>query len=126
MLPYELRHFRVTEGNILKFFFKFPGIECVAPAVDTVMVKKINAGISQDQSDQGDVKCEKICLTPEMPCHTKCSNPDNVGEALVITGASMVDVSSGVELANEKDEYLVRRFIQSAKAPRPEPKAIAS
>ena len=53
-------------------------------------------------------------------------DPDNVWEALAITGASMVDVSSGVELANEKDEYLVRRFIQSAKAPRPEPKARAS
>jgi phosphoribosylanthranilate isomerase len=53
-------------------------------------------------------------------------NPDNVWEALAITGASMVDVSSGVELANEKDDSLVRRFIQSAKAPRPEPKAIAS
>jgi phosphoribosylanthranilate isomerase len=53
-------------------------------------------------------------------------DPDNVWEALAITGASMVDVSSGVERANEKDEYLVRRFIQSAKAPRPEPKAIAS
>ena len=36
---------------------------------------------NQDQADQGDVKCEKICLTPEMPCHTKCSNPDNVGDA---------------------------------------------
>ena len=53
-------------------------------------------------------------------------DPDNVRKALAVTGASMVDVSSGVELANEKDEYLVRRFIQSAKAPRPEPKAIAS
>jgi phosphoribosylanthranilate isomerase len=52
-------------------------------------------------------------------------DPDNVREALAMTGASMVDVSSGVELANEKDEYLVRRFIQVAKAPRPEP-AIAS
>lgn len=36
---------------------------------------------NQDQADQGDVKCEKICLTPEMPCHTKCSNPDGVGDA---------------------------------------------
>lgn len=53
-------------------------------------------------------------------------DPDNVWEAIAITGASMVDVSSGVELANEKDDYLVRRFIQSAKTPRPEPKAIAS
>lgn len=36
---------------------------------------------NQDQADQGDVKCEKICLTPEMPCHTKCSSPDGVGDA---------------------------------------------
>lgn len=36
---------------------------------------------NQDQADQGDVKCEKICLTPEMPCHTKCSDPDGVGDA---------------------------------------------
>ncbi len=36
---------------------------------------------NQDQSDQGDVKCEKICLTPEMPCHTKCSNSDGIGDA---------------------------------------------
>ncbi len=36
---------------------------------------------NQDQADKGDVKCEKICLTPEMPCHTKCSNPDGVGDA---------------------------------------------
>jgi phosphoribosylanthranilate isomerase len=53
-------------------------------------------------------------------------DPDNVWEAIAITGASMVDVSSGVERANEKDDYLVRSFIQSAKTPRPEPKAIAS
>lgn len=36
---------------------------------------------NQDQADQGDVKCEKICLTPELPCHTKCSDPDGVGDA---------------------------------------------
>lgn len=53
-------------------------------------------------------------------------NPDNVWEALAVTGASVVDVSSGVEIAGEKNECLVRRFIQSAKAPRPESKAIAS
>jgi phosphoribosylanthranilate isomerase len=53
-------------------------------------------------------------------------DPDNVWEALAATGASMVDVSSGVEIAGEKNAYLVRRFIQSAKAQRPEPKARAS
>jgi phosphoribosylanthranilate isomerase len=53
-------------------------------------------------------------------------DPDNVWEALAATGASMVDVSSGVEIAGEKNEYLVRRFIQSAKAPRSQPKARAS
>ena len=45
-------------------------------------------------------------------------DPDNVWEALAVTGASMVDVSSGVERApGEKDPDLVRRFIQAAKAP---------
>ena len=53
-------------------------------------------------------------------------DPDNVWEASAATGASMVDVSSGVEIAGEKNEYLVRRFVRSAKAPRPEPKARAS
>jgi|RhiMetdeSRZDD1v2_1073273.scaffolds.fasta_scaffold70875_2 phosphoribosylanthranilate isomerase len=53
-------------------------------------------------------------------------DPDNVWEALAATGAFMVDVSSGVETAGEKNEYLVRRFIQSAKAPRSQPKAKAS
>lgn len=54
-------------------------------------------------------------------------DPDNVWEALVTTGASMVDVSSGVERApGEKDPDLVRRFIQAAKAPSPLKKAVGS
>lgn len=53
--------------------------------------------------------------------------PDNVSEALAVTGASMVDVSSGVERApGEKDPDLVRRFIQAAKAPSPLKKAVGS
>ena len=47
-------------------------------------------------------------------------DPDNVWEALATTGASMVDVSSGVEVApGVKDADLVRRFVQAAKAPSP-------
>ena len=54
-------------------------------------------------------------------------DPDNVSEALAVTGASMVDVSSGVERApGEKDPDLVRRFIQAAKAPSPLKKAVGS
>jgi phosphoribosylanthranilate isomerase len=54
-------------------------------------------------------------------------DPDNVWEALAVTGASMVDVSSGVERApGEKDPDLVRRFIQAAKASRPLKKAVGS
>jgi phosphoribosylanthranilate isomerase len=54
-------------------------------------------------------------------------DPDNVWEALVTTGADMVDVSSGVERApGEKDEALVREFIQAARAPRPLRKAMGS
>jgi phosphoribosylanthranilate isomerase len=54
-------------------------------------------------------------------------NPDNVREASVTTGASLVDVSSGVERApGVKDPDLVRRFIQAAKALRPLEKAMAS
>ena len=43
--------------------------------------------------------------------------PDNVAEAIRITGAPMVDVSSGVESRpGEKDPELIRRFLQAAKA----------
>jgi phosphoribosylanthranilate isomerase len=54
-------------------------------------------------------------------------DPDNVWEALATTGASMVDVSSGVEVApGVKDADLVRRFVQAAKAPSPLKKAKVS
>ena len=43
--------------------------------------------------------------------------PDTVGEAIRLTGAALVDVSSGVERAKgEKDAELVKRFIQAAKS----------
>jgi phosphoribosylanthranilate isomerase len=44
-------------------------------------------------------------------------NPDNVREAIRVTGAAMVDVSSGVESApGKKDEALIRKFIERAKS----------
>jgi phosphoribosylanthranilate isomerase len=53
--------------------------------------------------------------------------PNTVGEAIMLTGASLVDVSSGVERApGEKDITLVRRFIQAAKAAAPQARAKAS
>jgi phosphoribosylanthranilate isomerase len=43
--------------------------------------------------------------------------PDNVAEAIRITGATAVDVSSGVEKApGVKDQALIRAFIANAKA----------
>lgn len=43
-------------------------------------------------------------------------NPDNVTEAIRLTGAAEVDVSSGVESApGAKDVTLIRRFLQAAK-----------
>jgi len=43
--------------------------------------------------------------------------PDNVAEAIAISGASGVDVSSGVERAKgEKDAELIRAFVKNAKA----------
>ena len=42
--------------------------------------------------------------------------PDNVAEAIRITGATIVDVSSGVESRpGEKDPELIRRFLGAAK-----------
>lgn len=44
-------------------------------------------------------------------------NPDNVAAAIALTGAAIVDVSSGVESRpGEKDPGLIRRFLQAAKA----------
>ena len=43
--------------------------------------------------------------------------PDNVGEAIRLTGATVVDVSSGVERApGDKDTDLIARFIAAAHA----------
>jgi phosphoribosylanthranilate isomerase len=47
-------------------------------------------------------------------------NRDNVAQAIEITGAGGVDVSSGVERApGEKDLDLIRDFIRMARAPHP-------
>ncbi len=46
-------------------------------------------------------------------------NPGNVAEAIRVTGADIVDVSSGVESApGIKDVALIRKFIEAAKAAR--------
>lgn len=47
--------------------------------------------------------------------------PDNVEEAVKITGAKRVDVSSGVEKnRGEKDAVLIRQFMKAAKSVKPE------
>jgi phosphoribosylanthranilate isomerase len=51
---------------------------------------------------------------------------ENVGEAIRITGATMVDVSSGVERApGRKDRDLMVKFIRAAKEATAAPEAIA-
>jgi phosphoribosylanthranilate isomerase len=46
-------------------------------------------------------------------------NPANVAEAIRVTGAPMVDVSSGIESApGKKDINLIAKFIEAAKAAR--------
>ena len=53
--------------------------------------------------------------------------PDTVGEAIRLTGASLVDVSSGVERdPGEKDAELVRRFVRAAKGAAPQARTKAS
>jgi phosphoribosylanthranilate isomerase len=45
--------------------------------------------------------------------------PENVAEAIRVTGAPVVDVSSGVETApGVKDTGLIRKFIEAARQPR--------
>ena len=53
--------------------------------------------------------------------------PETVGEAIRVTGATLVDVSSGVERApGEKDAKLVAGFIRAAKSAGAQPRAKAS
>jgi phosphoribosylanthranilate isomerase len=43
-------------------------------------------------------------------------DPANVGRAIALTGAAIVDVSSGVERARGvKDEQLIRNFIEAVR-----------
>lgn len=53
--------------------------------------------------------------------------PENVGEAIRLTGAVMVDVSSGVErIPGQKDHDLIRRFIHAVRSAALEPQEAAS
>ena len=46
-------------------------------------------------------------------------NPENVAQAIRMTRAPIVDVSSGVEnLPGQKDIHLIRKFIEQAKSAR--------
>jgi phosphoribosylanthranilate isomerase len=50
-------------------------------------------------------------------------NPDNLREAIDISGTRSVDVSSGVEIApGQKSPELIRRFVEQAKYPHLAPK----
>ena len=52
-------------------------------------------------------------------------NPANVGEAIRLTGARAVDVSSGVESRpGEKDPELIRRFLHAAKTAKQTPATV--
>ena len=51
------------------------------------------------------------------PGYSVAAMADHVAEAIRVTDARIVDVSSGVELRpGEKDPVLIRRFLQAAKA----------
>jgi phosphoribosylanthranilate isomerase len=62
-------------------------------------------------------------LDPQVPFMLSGGlNRDNVAQAIEMTGAGGVDVSSGVERApGEKDLDLIRDFIRTARAPHPTP-----
>jgi phosphoribosylanthranilate isomerase len=52
--------------------------------------------------------------------------PENVAQAIALTGAALVDVSSGVESApGVKDAAAIRTFVAAAHGPAPEPEADA-
>lgn len=51
--------------------------------------------------------------------------PDNAAEAVAMTGARQLDVSSGVEVApGEKDACRIRAFVAAARGARPVPKLV--
>ena len=60
---------------------------------------------------------------PPQPCMLAGGlTPDTVAEAIIISGAAGVDVSSGVErTTGEKDANLIRAFIKNAKAVNKDP-----
>jgi len=58
-----------------------------------------------------------LCIEDDVPFVLSGGlTPDNVAEAIRLTGARFVDVSSGVESRpGEKDPELIRRFLRAAK-----------